>query len=964
MDLDLAKSFLRSDTNAPSSLAPVGAGEPIPDISLTPQTNAALAATMPASGTDAELLRSMDAEYKAKNEIPGVPLDVESGASPWERFNLSFKREKANQISYLQKRYGEDSVREDTSGGLIVRVMDSDTGKPKDLLVDENRMSLKDLIDLSGSVPEVAGGIVATLKGRKLPGLANLNKFLSLQRDVAATAIGSETAGAVKDVAENVIEQGKPKFGEVLKERAGMALADVAVGEATMGLGRIFKFAQSPFAGSRGEVQFDAIAAQKYFKDKYGVEVPLSIGESTGSPLVSRTEAFMEKLPGGGTPFKELKGQQEEQLRKLQMIMMGKAPPTDEEVGKALISKIEDTIKPAQKAVQVGRQAVQESGTAEIEGIVTGLTLPERQLLKSATGQEVRDAVIAKRDVAKAEADRLYDAVRAMPGGTGKTFDTFDLSKEATDILKAIPRKGNVTLEAFAPPDVVNRLKTLIDLKGNKLSLSELQQMRRDTIEAIGNTEGVPGRGAHYLGQISDALTKAIEDGTKAMPGGGLKTALDAANSHYKNEVVPFNRVGITELFRRPDEAGAISNSEIISRLFGGGKAVENYQLMKETLTPASPQFTKVKRAIADNLLERSRMAGGDLIDPESFINNLTSFKRDYKEIADDIFGPQFTKMIRSAKTMSLIDLSSAEKEALGMGGTISGSKISGDEFKALLADPNPTAGKLRALIKAEGVKDTLYKNDLMRAVAKGELPDKTINPSDFVNRFLDSASPDDVKQVMGLVGTGPLLDDVRAKLVEQLFRKAGRSATSGDIGKLMSGDPTRIMSATSLFKQIEDPEVLKKIEAVLGPDVTKDVRQYIKILNAGENKEASFKAAGGLAAGMQIAALTRSGPLKYMYAAGKDWLVASLMTRQPLRAWLSSVPNASDPGFVSLLLSSPPFLEAVTKEFPKGNAAEAFISSIKSSVDRWIHDEAVMKPAPQSDFEKRQQLMKEFLHK
>src|SRR6185436_2836336 len=112
-----------------------------------------------------------------------------------------------------------------------------------------------------------------------------------------------------------------------------------------------------------------------------------------------------------------------------------------EAVAAKLIEAIEGQVRPAEAAVQGAREALQKTATEGLEGMVTQLTLPERQLLKSETGQAVRNAVIAKRDTAKAEADTLYVIVRNSPGGTGKTFETLDLANDARRILQSIPRK-------------------------------------------------------------------------------------------------------------------------------------------------------------------------------------------------------------------------------------------------------------------------------------------------------------------------------------------------------------------------------------------------------------------------------------------------------------------------------------------------------------------------------------------
>lgn len=899
--------------------------------------------------------------YIAANKELGVPLDIETGVSPWEKFVMGFHRERDNQVQYLQNKYGADNVRTDSQGGLIVRVADSQTGKPKDLKVDEWNMSAKDLLELAGSVPEVAAGVVATLKGRQLPGVGGLRGILGLQRDIAATAVGAETAGAIKDVASSLVTKGPSGVEDVpriAKERAAMAAGDVALGEVTMGGARLFNFMKAPLAGSRGRVQFDAIAAQKYFKDKYGIYVPLTIGESTGSPIASRTEAFYEELPGGGTPFKEFRAQQEDALRQLQTIMMGKTPPSEEALGRDAMKAIMDKIAPAQEAVAQSQKVLGKVGTHQIENIFASATAPERQAYQSQVGKEIRESVIAKRDAAKAEADRLYEAVRAAPGGSGRVFEGEGLQNRFKDILKNLPSAESITevptgivgpagepilrtetgqqlMKEYVPPNILSRLRSVVDLKEPKFALQDLQQMRREVYDDIAKGEGVPGLGTHYLNDIGKAITGAIDDEIAGMPSGKLRSALDAANKHYKEKVVPFQRIGLTELFRGDAEAGYVTDSEVISRVFSGGKADQRYGLMKETLGEASPQFANLKRAMADRLIATSRLEGDSLIDPKKLVQNLTKLRTDTPEIADDIFGGKINEMFRQAKFLEYAK----------------GAKIDAAELQQLLKNKSPTVKAFQQLITDEAKRDKLYSNQILKDVANGSLADKPLNPTEFTNRFLDNASPSDVKQVMYMLRNNqPLVEDIRAKTVEKLFRDAARSATPGDLGKLLAGDPTRIVTGTSVFNQMEAPPVLNKLRSILGPDVFKDLNEYILLEGARQEKARAFKSAGGLAAGMQIANMTRRGPLTYLYDAGKDWIAAKLLTSTPMRAWLSSVPSSLDPGAVSLLLSSPPFLEAVAKDFP-GVKGAAFINAVKDSVDRWTSKQSKL-PQRQPDTE------------
>lgn len=956
MDEESAKLFLGvgNDTNAPPNAMD----------QVAPLTRSAL------SEAEQNIVQSgqeMDRQFVAEN-VDGAPLDLDSGASPWVRFMLSLRSERANQVSFLQKKYGPDNVRPSSDGGLIIRVQDSETGKPKDVLVDEQNISGKDFIDMIGAVPEVAAGIYALRKGTLAPWMKDFKGFPGAIRDAVTSSVGATMAGGAKDVAVNVFDQGRLGLGDVATERGKDALVDFGIGMVSYPMGRFLKFMGNPLSGSRGKVQFEALDAQDYFKTKYGVDVPMSIGESTGSPLVSRSEVFLEKMPGASTPFANLKSNQEDSLRKLQAIMMGKTPESDEVVGDRLIKAIQSKLGPVDAAVETSAESLAKSATGKIETMIGRLTTPERQLYKSNVGEVVRDAVVAKRDLAKAEADRLYGIVRAAEGGTGKVFPADTLAAEADTILKNLPSKtsttqtidydaygspvlktmkGETVMKEFVPPNILSRLRELSSLKGQTLKLSDLQQMRREVYDDIAKGEGVPGIGTHYLNDIGKAITKAIEQGIDGLPGGDLKSALAAANQHYKKEVLPFNRVGLTEIFRAADEPGNLTGSQIISRVLGGERAVENYGLLKETLGASSPQFAQLKRAIADNVLEASRDVGDNTIDAKTLISNLGKLRFKQPEIADDVFGPMWNNLFKQAQYLVKAQ----------------GGKINARDLQKLLTDSNPSAPKLQDLITAEAKQTEAYQTAMFRDIKDGVLKGD-LNPEDFINRFVNKGTSAQIGKVMDMINGDPaLVGDVRSKMIEKLFRDAARRATPQDISQLISGDPTRIMSGTSLFQQLENPVTRRKLETILGRDTFSDLEQYIRLEAATEAKETSFKAAGGIAAGTQIANLTRQGPLAYLSGASKDFVIANLLTRGPLRKWLTSIPS-KETGAMYALLANPEFLKAVTKEFGEGTSAEAFIVGLKESVDKWMGQEASKTDASQmeSQHQKRMQRAMEFL--
>lgn len=947
MDTNEAMALLDSGSAAPpASTDSGGAGMALAP--LAPRTAAALDAASSKERATAAMGGMSRGEvagerFIAENQIPGVPLDIESGTSGWDRFMLSFRREQQNQVKFLEDKYGPGTVRLSGEGDLIVRAPDpSNPEKSKDILVDpKGKMSVDDFLSVLSIAPEIGGWVWAERAAKLLPKVGKVKGVAGATRDILAGSVGAEAAGTIKDVAFSVYDRQTLDLPETLAERGKMAGVDAAVGAVSKPAAAFFQWLKNPAHGYRGQVQFDAIEAQKYFKTKYGVDVPLTVGESTGMPLASRSEVFIEKMPGGSEPIREVKRQQESAFRKLQRIMIGEVPPTDEEIGQAAINQIRSKVEPAIASVESATAGLSTASQDKIAGIISGVTLPEREILKTALGKDLRTAVVGRRNAVQEEADKLYGAVKSLPGGEGKVFSAAGLQADFQKIKDALPSPEKIverpsplvdatgreikstskevaTMREFVPPNVLSRLESVIGLKGAKFSLSDLQQMRREVYDDIAKGEGVPGLGTHYLADIGKALTKAIDDGVSALPSGDLKSALSAANEHYKTKVIPFNRQGLTELFRNADEVGHVSDSEVVSRLLGGSKAQRNWDLMKETLGETSAEFNRMRRSVADNVLESSRLPGEEIIDAKSFSKNLHQFSIQHPEMYADVFKGSERELFRQAKFL----------------GYAQGDKIDANDLKKLLSDPNPTADKLRTLVAAEKKRDELYKNQLVKAIGSGNITDQTLKPSEFVNRVLESSEPKDVTAIMGMLSDKPeLLQSLRQKTFEKVFRDAARSATAGDVNRIISGESTHILSGIKIADALKNTSYRDKIKSILGPEGWDDLQQYIKLQIAPEAKESSFRAAGGLAAGAQIANLERRGLFAYMTDSARNFIFATVLSKPPLRTWLTRMPE--EPGKWSLILSSPPFLEAVTKEFGEGSGAEAFMSNVKRALDQ-----------------------------
>jgi len=932
---DKIDTFLDSpDTTTPASTN---------STTFTPRTDA----QMPTEATSGFFSKSpidtssSEQRFQDRNISPGVPLDT-GGVGLWDRLMVESRINKQNQIKFLEGKYGKDTVRMSDEGDLIVRVP-GDEGKSKDVTVKPKSMKASDAVAAAIAIPEIAGWVFGEGAMVKIGGktLEHLPAIVRGAAKLIGGSVGAETTGAItKDIPANVYDRGTLGLSDIGAQRGKNAIFDFGLGTVTKTAANFFQWTKNPANMYRGQVQFDAIKAQDYFKSKYGVSVPLTIGESTGMPLASRAEVFVEKMPGGSEPIRALKKTQESSLRKLQTIMMGEGSQTDEEFGNKVIQQIQTKIEPTVSKVTTATSQLAQGAQQNIEGIVAGTTLPERELYKTKLGEDIRTQVIGRRNAVKAEADRLYGVVKSLPGGEGKVFSGAGLQADFQKILKSLPSSektveqpsalvdqfGNeiktssteiAPLKEFVPPNVLSRLQSVIGIKDAKFSLSDLQQMRREVYDDIAKGEGVPGLGTHYLADIGKVLTKAIDDGVSGLPKGDLKTALGAANDFYKNKVVPFNRQGLTELFRTADEPGHISDSEVVSRLLGGTKATRNWELMKETLGESSPEFNRMRRSVADNILESSRLPGEETIDAKSLVKNLSDFQSKYREISDQVFGKDISKLFTQAKYLSYAQ----------------GDKIGASDLQSLLKSKQPIASNLKSLVAAERDRDELYKNQLVKSIGSGELTEQTLRPADFVNRVLDSSSPSEVNTVMKLIGDNPeLVQQLRQKTFQKIFSDASRAATADDINLIMSGERTHILSGVKIGDALKNPNYQQKIKSILGTEGFQDLDGYVKMQASIEKKETSFAAAGGLAAGAQISGLERRGLFAYLGTSVRNFIFATILSRPPLRNWLVRMPE--EPGKWSLIFSSPPFIEAVTKEFGKGSGADAFMMTLKRAVD------------------------------
>ena len=890
--------------------------------------------------------------FEERNKQGDVPVDTETGLGFGTRFALGLRNRDDAKLNYLSQEFGAENVRVADNGEYLVRTLGKD-GQVVDVSVNPHGMDVTDAAGILAQAPEIAGSALGAGLIRKIPikamgELGKLRGVGGVVRDAVGETAGSFAAGGIKD---SVVGAADDNFdaGAILKDRAIQSAFEGSLALISGWGARFFKrTAKYPFPDSREAMQFDAIAAQKYFNKKYGTDVELSLAEATGSPLLMRFENFLGELPGGES-IKRFRKKMEGRMLELQSRMVGKTG-TDESVGKAVSSRLNAASDAADQAAYDAGKAVRTQALRDLEKSIAGHTSAERTLSHAKIGSEVRSKVTQLRDTEKAKSNYLYEYAKKLDGGTGRVLPTDGLSKRAGEILDNLPKdvrivdsptglydslgnpimapsKRTEVLAEFVPPNILARLKRLKDLGGQKMSLSELQQMRREVYDDIAKGQAVPGLGTHYLNDIGSSLTKAIEDGIDSLPNAKLKKAWSDANRYYKEKVIPFNKSGISEMFTDPNTPWHIGDAEVASMFLGGSKAADRLANLKSILGPKSAQYGAVKRMIADNVLGYST-TGDNLINAESLSSSLESLMRNSPDVFNEVFGPS------AKKATAIITMLS------GMKGGVA--DLPEREVKEILLGAQDVGlfdlqKRFDSLVGAQKKAKELAQNRVINAV-RGKDPTK-IRPSEFVDYFVDTASKEDVRAVMDLIsGDDVLTEKVQRKLVQKIIRKSSRPSTPEDIARMIKGDTTTIAGAKGIAHQLGGDGQIQHYRQILGDEKFDDLIKYLNLTSVRELTKETAGSAGGIAAGMTVSKALAGGLVSVLPKAARTAVESIFITSKPIRKWATMLP-ADDPGAFALILSSPPFIEAVIDEYGPGTAADEFIDSLKASIQRYVDE-------------------------
>lgn len=876
-----------------------------------------------------------------------IELDIASGAPPEIYFPAALNRLQKDQVKYYQSKYGEKNVRLSDTGEPIVRIIDSKTKKPKDVLANPRGMDLNDFLDLAAQAPEIAGGIAATI-GSRGTGLIPFAKTL------VRMAAGTEGAGAAKDIATRASE-GKPiDPSEIAGTRALDAIGDVG-GGAVMGAGgKLLSKVITPF-GRPNELTIDARSAQKFLQQELpGREFPLTPGEMSGNPLLLKTEARATQMPGSSGPLHDIIDQRNKDLAELQNVARGLPPnpteaqvsalPTEETVGQKATGVVGSKNLALESEVQQGKDAVLEQAGKEVSNAmpVPAWNEPVNTTL---LGQFKREKVKGLWDEFQAKAKADYAAVENHPLSQRKNISADPLAADAKALMDKFPskettstkttttftvddlglvpheltsdEKGRKILTEFIPAGIRPKLNALVGLKGSNMRLDELQAIRTEVRNAINQAQALPGVKTHYLDQMEKMLTDRIKTGLDEIGDPELKRLWTTANDNYAKGIERFEKSGISPMLIKEGQPGFIGNTAIVEKAIKNPDLYFSYQ---QFFGANSPEFQGMKRAIADTVVETDNLTG--TVDWPKLRTNLNALLKENPQVARDVFGSKLTEMFQTAEV-----------------GKLAGQKIDAEELSKLINSKNLSYKKLLDLVSSEGNRAQVYQNRIRAAIKGGTLESSSIRPSEFVRYLSDAGKVDlkDVQGIMSLLSDQPaLIEDIRSLTAQKILNEASPSARAADNPAITRNLP-RALGASKLQNALGDQKQREIYRSILGADTVKLMEEVSKFLAPGEIQQASFSTSGALSAGSQIAGMVDRGELKYVERAIGSFIKAALYTNPRVRAWAGNTlltPQQSS-SFARNFIASTPFIEAVLHQYGKDQGARA-IQGMKYSINRF----------------------------
>lgn len=847
---------------------------------------------------------------------PGVPFDTSSGVPFVSRLAAEREPTQEEQVAAYKAEYGEENVRVNDFGGVVVTTIGED-GRTVDKLANPMGLDWKDAATVMAASPELLGSVLPLIatKGTTLgPG------FFKALGTLALTAGGAELGGAAKDIFRRWVEGRDEDVKEVAQRRAVSGATGLIVGAGMGAGGWIAGRMISPFSAP-GRLNFLANDAQQLFKEKYNIDVPMTAGQKTGSKILLAGEALEGQMPGGRTVFSGFKQKQLDQVNKLRAIATG-AVEDEEAMGRDVLASAKGKLAPLEFDVELAAQEAQREAAAAIK---TGIGQP---VDKVKVGGAIDLGAKARKSGFDLVNSANYDAFYNNPLAKSPVIEGKGLKGALDDILADLPKvrqtqqqatgvlgPGGQPLTSAVDVDVPvgtpvrPRIEELASkLENGKVSINDLKQIRTDVDNAIKTGEAVPGVKEGRLKNLYGKLTEAIEQGLTDINDPKLTKAWRTATDYYKTNVGKFERAGIAEIFRDP--INAMGPSELVDRAL---QSADTYATYKEFFGANSPQLKGVQQAAKDHVLNLGTL--GKTVDAAEFARRLEELDMRSPQLLKDAFGGNAEQLRNEAVVMLKAQ----------------GKLIPKDELDRALSSGSLSADRLRDMITAETRRADAYANTLVKELSEGTIKPDRIRPTEVADKFVfrKETQPEHLNELMAQLNDRP---EAQESLRRLTFKRVLDDATMTE----RSGE--RVIAPSALDNVLADGNLVKKLQTVLGESSYEDLVAVRDFLKAGQQASDVFKGAGGLAGNTLLNRVLGHGELSALPQFAKNFIMSVVYTSDTMRRLLSNtvLKQEGKALAVNAMIASGPWIKALGETFTKEVATSVQVA-VKGAVDRMV---------------------------
>jgi len=788
-------------------------------------------------------------EYRRKDERgQPIPLDIDTGAPLGARLKLGLTSNTEAQQNILLDTFPGATV-EQVEGGVIVRgIRDPETGAVKDLLVDERSPNfVKDMADLSGIALETAGAAALSLvTGGGAAGGAILRT--GIKQALAGTA-GATAAGVAGEAAVG----GAPI--ERIKEAPGELLFDAGLQALPYGVGRLVdKFA----LGSRGPLQKALIESYGRIREQTGIDIVLSPSQTTGMKALAQREALAMQTPTGNPVIRKMMESQRDSMKQVQEWALGAGPLPDRlATNTRAIRALSNEVDLQDALIFEKRINDIKDASDKIRDMIEKATPAGKSAYNSESGLVARSAFKSVKERFDTVAAGLYEDV--ISSGDPK-FNIKGVRKQIRESKKDLARAKteekvveSSLLDEFGRPftstveeggkiipgqpeaaysKFINEIRQLPD----DVPLSQLRRLRTRINTAIKDNKILLQRDDVDLIRLSRSIHDAIERGTEEL-GGSLKQKLDRANKFYRTNIPLFQDKELIKLLADPNQA-ILRDEDIVSEAL----KPTYYKKLKAALTSdlagdrseelvkaGEAAFDTLKRAILNKQIGPS-LEGHTYIHPRVFANNVMTLDQ---EIIDDLLSPSAQKALaRVSNSLTPADTMDAV------------------EMLELIKNPDVSSTMIAQAVRQTKKENQLYKNKIIKSLVKDKVdPDDVVRADEFVDKFLQTGSTQEVAEVWDIIRRDPELEeDVQRLTLQSLFRRMDTVTSGADTLDTLESAKSRLFNAEQMSKYLGDETEARKLKLIVGPAVFQTIKDLTVFQIARKEIDTAGKAAGSFA--------------------------------------------------------------------------------------------------------------------